>query len=481
MTSSTSFPERFQQLANEQANHPAVTDLERTLTFSELWTQATQLAHVYEEAGVRHGGIVSIALPTNASFVVATLASWIVGATPQPLSYKTAPVELRAILELSESSLLVGLGDDYGVPTLPDVAVAAHASTEELPLVASPAWKAPVSGGSTGRPKVIVAAQPAQSELVLPLGGLARITPDSTSLITAPLYHNGPFLFTMLTLLSGAQVVLTERFEAERTLRMIEEYSATWVYMVPTMMSRISKLPDEIRNAFDLSSLVTLFHLAAPCPPWLKHFWIDWLGPDVIWELYAGTEAQAVTVISGSQWLEHPGSVGPAVAGEITVLDPEGRPVPAGTVGEVWMRSTAGPTYRYMGAEAKTRDEGWESLGDLGYLDDDGYLYLCDRLADMVIVGGANVYPAEVEAALEEHPSVVGAVVIGVPDDDMGKRLHALIHLSADVSDDELREWCAPRLSPYKTPRTFERVDQPLRDDAAKVRRSSLSTERSGS
>jgi len=312
------------------------------------------------------------------------------------------------------------------------------------------------------------------------LAAMARITNEDTLLMTAPLHHNGPFLFSTVGLIAGAHVVLMDRFDAERSLQMIQDQHVTWTYMVPTMMSRISKLPDGTRLSYDLSSLRTLFHLAAPCPVWLKRLWIEWLGPDVIWELYAGTEAQAATVISGTQWLEHEGSVGPVVVGEMKILGTEGEALLPGTVGEVWMRSTSGPTYKYMGAEAKRNAEGWESLGDLGYMDEDGFLYLCDRLADMVIVGGANVYPAEVEAVLEEHPSVIGAIVIGLPDDDMGKRLHALVNVASPVTDEDLLEWCTGRLTRHKTPRTFERVDTPLRDDAAKVRRQSLTAERAG-
>jgi bile acid-coenzyme A ligase len=160
------------------------------------------------------------------------------------------------------------------------------------------------------------------------------------------------------------------------------------------------------------------------------------------------------------------------------ICDPDGKPLPTGEVGEVWMKSDAGPTYKYIGAEARSREDGWESLGDLGWMDADGYLYLNDRLTDMVLVGGSNVYPAEVEAALDEHPSVMSSCVIGLPDDDLGNRLHALVQLSGDASDDDLRAWCGERLTKYKVPRTFERVDEPLRDDAAKVRRSQLRAER---
>lgn len=218
----------------------------------------------------------------------------------------------------------------------------------------------------------------------------------------------------------------------------------------------------------------TVFHLAAPCPPHVKRAWIDWLGPERIMELYAGTESQAVTMIDGTEWLAHPGSVGRVVSGEMVARDAEGRDLPPGEVGEIWMRPPPGiSTYRYLGATANAHD-GWESLGDMGHFDADGYLYLADRRGDMVLVGGSNVYPAEVEAALIEHPRVVSAAVIGLPDDDYGNLVHAIIEVDGAVRDDELRAHLESRLVRYKIPRTFERSDTPLRDDAGKVRRSAL-------
>jgi bile acid-coenzyme A ligase len=343
-----------------------------------------------------------------------------------------------------------------------------------LPDVTSPSIKALMSGGSTGRPKLIVATNPAEAEGQLRFAAFMRMRPEDTALITAPLHHNGPFMTSTGTLTTGGHVVLPGRFDAETTLRLIEQHRAGWAYLVPTMMSRIWKLPDEVRHRHDLSSLHTVMHMAAPCPMYLKQAWIDWLGPDRILELYAGTEAQAATLITGTEWLEHPGSVGRPTTGDMQVCDEDGNPLPPGEVGEIWLRSRIGPTYRYIGATARSREDGWESLGDLGWMDADGYLYLSDRMTDMVLVGGSNVYPAEVEAALDEHPAVLSSCVIGLPDDDLGNRLHALIQLSTEVTDDELRSWCTQRLTKYKVPRSFERVTEPLRDDAAKVRRTAL-------
>jgi acyl-CoA synthetase (AMP-forming)/AMP-acid ligase II len=235
-----------------------------------------------------------------------------------------------------------------------------------------------------------------------------------------PLFHNGPIVWSCGALLAGNHVVVLTRFDAEATLAAIEHHGADIVYLVPTMMRRIWRLPPGVRDSYDLSTLRVVWHLAEPCPTWLKQAWIDWLGADRIIELYGGTEAQAATIITGREWLDHPGSVGRPTAGAMSVCDPDGVEVPPGTEGEIWMRSTArAPTYRYVGATPRTRPGGWESLGDVGWMDEDGYLYLGDRLSDMVVTGGANVYPAEVESAIQEHPSVRSCAVIGLSDDDL--------------------------------------------------------------
>jgi bile acid-coenzyme A ligase len=295
-----------------------------------------------------------------------------------------------------------------------------------------------------------------------------------------PLYHNGPLIWSWQALLWGDHVVVLPRFDAEATLAAIEEHRADIVYLVPTMMKRIWRLPEDVRDGYDLSSLRVVWHLAEPCPDWLKQVWIDWLGADRIVELYGGTEGQASTVITGSEWLAHRGSVGRPAAGEIMIADADGNPLPPGEMGEVWLRPTRSTaTYRYVGAEPRARDGGWESLGDMGRLDEDGYLYLGDRMQDMILTGGSNVYPAEVEAALQEHPLVRSCAVIGLPDDDLGQRVHAIVEADPDqVEVAELVAFLGERLVRYKVPRTVELVDDALRDDAGKVRRAALRAER---
>jgi bile acid-coenzyme A ligase len=275
-------------------------------------------------------------------------------------------------------------------------------------------------------------------------------------------------------------VVLLPKFDAEDTLQAIEEHRGSVLYMVPTMMKRILRIPDDVRLKYDMSSLRVVWHLAEPCPEWLKQAWIDWLGAERIFELYAGTEAQTATIISGVEWLTHRGSVGRVIPGTVKITAENGDELPVGEMGEVWMRSLReSPTYRYVGATARTLEGGWESLGDMGRLDAEGYLYLGDRASDMILSGGANIYPAEIESALQEHPHVRSCAVIGLPDEDKGNIVYAIIEADREqVSEDDLKVFLSERLVTYKVPRSFEFVDMPLRDDAGKVRRSALREER---
>jgi bile acid-coenzyme A ligase len=488
-----SFPHQLSLLAAAAPDRLAVVCGGRTLTRMELDRAANRLARDLAARGVGLGDFVTVALPNSIEWFVSYVAIWKLGAIPQPVSAKLPPRELAAIVELAAPKVVIGVepGTEMGqflpadLVCLPkgyqppeDVADSPLADSGIEDRI-SPAWKAPTSGGSTGRPKLIVSGDPAVIDTEAdPAVMLSR---DGCLVMPGPLYHNGPAVWSCQALLCGSTVVLLERFDAEATLAAIEEHRADVVYLVPTMMKRILRLPDEVRFGYDLSSLRVVWHLAEPCPQWLKQAWIDWLGPERIVELYAGTEAQAVTTIIGTEWLEHRGSVGRVITGEIKICDPEGNELPAGQQGEVWMRAShrVDPTYQYLGAEAKQLDGGWESLGDMGWFDADGYLYLGDRLADMILTGGSNVYPAEVESALQEHPAVKSVVVIGLPDEDRGNSVHAIVEADpTEVTTDELLTFAAERLAKYKLPRTVEYVDVPLRDEAGKVRRSTLRTER---
>ncbi|RZV47388.1 MAG: acid--CoA ligase [Acidimicrobiales bacterium] len=467
--------------ANARSDHVAVTLSGSQLTFGELEVRATNLAHHLLSLGVEPADYVTIAEPNSFEWFTAFLACWKLGATPQPVSSRLPPLELAAIVDLADSPVVIGM-EHATRPWLPRgfIAPPAPAGWSPPAVPPSPAWKAPTSGGSTGRPKLIVSGDPAiwTSSLV----GLARVIgarADGTTVMPGPLYHNGPLIWSWLTLLSGGNVALLPRFDAESTLAAIQENTAESIYLVPTMMQRMWKLPNDTKYAYDLSSLRVAFHLAEPCPKWLKEAWIDWIGADVLFELYGGTEAQCFTVLDGNEWLAHPGSVGKPLMGELKIMDEDGNDLPNGETGSVWMRNTARetPSYIYIGDEAEEQD-GWECLGDMGWMDDDGYLYLADRRKDMILVGGANVFPAEIEAAIGAHPKVRSSAVIGLPDKDKGNRIHAIVD-AVDLDSPELTEFLAERLVTYKIPRTYEFVKEPLRDDAGKVRRTALVAERS--
>ncbi|WP_051516017.1 AMP-binding protein [Candidatus Blastococcus massiliensis] len=473
---------RIGELAREHGDATAVVCEGTTRTWAELDSRTNRLARALLARGVVLGDLVTIGLPNSVEFVEACIACWKAGAVPQPVSAAMPPLELQGVVELAAPPLVVARGElplDRPIADVDELLAEAD-DDAPLPPVVSPAYKAPTSGGSTGRPKLIVSGQ---TGVVEPFGALVwRHRPGGVMVMPGPMYHNGPFTSAMAGLLNGSALVLMPRFDAEEVLRLVERHRATWLYLVPAMMSRIWRLPDDVRARYDVASLETVYHLAAPCPAWLKEVWIDWVGPEVLMELYAGTEAQAGTIISGAEWLEHRGSVGKVAYGEMTILGPDGEQVPPGTVGEVYLRRAPGqgPSYRYIGAEARTRGN-WESLGDVGWMDEDGYLYLADRRTDMILVGGSNVYPAEVEAALDEHPQVASSAVIGLPDDDLGQVVHAIVQPAPglDAIDlDDLRRHLAERLVRYKQPRTFELVGEPLRDDAGKVRRSQLLADR---
>lgn len=480
-----SFSVRFQELADSGPDTKAITFGQESITYGECNDAAIRFGRRMLDLGVAAGDYVTIAEPNSIEFLITTVACWKIGAVPQPVSARLPGMELQQIVELAESALVVGASVEN------QQCLAAGAATDEatlaldvepLPDVTSPAWKAPTSGGSTGRPKLIVSGDPSvYSASLMGLADVIGCTPEETMVMPGPLYHNGPFIWSCLTLLTGGHVALLPRFDAEQTLQQVQQHQASAIYLVPTMMQRIWKLDDDTKFGYDLSSLRVAFHLAEPCPKWLKQEWIDWIGPEVLFELYGGTEGNMFTVIDGNEWLQHPGSVGKPLMGEVKICDPDGTEVSVGAEGEVWMRhgSRETPTYHYIGDETDSRD-GWESLGDMGWVDEDGYLYLGDRRKDMILVGGANIYPAEVEAAIGAHPKVLSSAVIGLPDEDRGTRIHAIVQRSpsSDLTERQLLDFLADRLVTYKLPRTVEWATESLRDDAGKVRRSALQAER---
>ena len=466
--------EAFRGWSADNPHSLALTVGDRTLSYGELDLRSDTIARSFAVLGVQENDFVTVALPNSIGFVEACLAILKLGAVIQPVSSRLPLAERRAIVELADSRLVVGAesADHPGrrcVARLDDLEPADPSL--DLPLRVSEPWRATTSGGSTGRPKLIVGIGPAVVDLDRPdylLGSQGVV------LIPGPLYHGGPFLIGITSLFHGNHLVLEERFDAAETLRLIVRHAADYVLLVPTMMSRIWRL-DPGDRVVDLSSVRTVLHLAAACPHWLKQSWIDWIGADRLFELYGASDAPNRTFISGAEWLQHPGSVGLTKPGEFKITDLDGAELPTGEVGEIWMKPPPGqPERAYLiGAEQRQVD-GWTSVGDLGWLDDDRYLFIADRRADMIVTGGENVYPAEVEAALDQFPRVRSSAVLGISDDDLGWRVHAVVEVEPGVTEAELRAHMATLLVSYKAPRTYELVHERVRDDAGKVRKSTL-------
>jgi bile acid-coenzyme A ligase len=471
----TSISERLAQLAADSPNAVLLECGDDIRTAAEIEANSNRLAHLFTSLGVSENDFVTIALPNGVTFIESVFAIWKLGATPQPVSPKLPGAELEAIIELADPTLVLGIDP----ARLPGRAVLpfGFAIPPDMPATPQPVRfarfnRAPTSGGSTGRPKLIIDRRPAAvyADPLLPIGGAA--------VIPGPMYHTAPFQMSTRSILLGNRTVTFPWFDPEATLAAVSRTKALYLYAVPTMLSRMWKLPDDVRDAHDLSSLKVLLHTAAPCPEWLKRAWLGKVG-NALTELYSSSEGAVKLIIRGDEWLAHPGSVGrPRGGDEIKILNDDGNEVPAGTIGNVYMRSSGERDFEYRGAERIDTHDGFTTVGDMGHVDVEGYLYLADRRSDLILRGGANIFPAEVEAALEAHPAVRSVAVVGIPDDDLGKRIHAIVDAPGGANENELRSFVAERLVAYKCPESYEFVDGPVRDDAGKVRRTELARER---
>jgi bile acid-coenzyme A ligase len=453
---------------------PALTVDEHTLTFREVDLMTERAGHELLRLGVAFGDRVTLALPNSIDFIVAAIAILKVGASIAPVSHRLPLIERQAIIDLTRPSLVIGAdsAEHPGQRCVRQLDISTGEDVARLPTVVSDMWKVTTSGGTSGRPKLIVTTTPALVDLdakpdyLLPKRGVV--------LIPGPLYHTAPFTTSLLALFHGCHVIIESRFDARLTMELLERHRVNFVLLVPTMMNRIWKLPVDQRER-DVSSLTTVFHMAARCPTWLKQVWIDWLGPERIFELYGASDSPANAIINGTEWLAHPGSVGRPALGEMCIRDPDGRTLPPHELGEIWMRPPAGSSSRarVVGADSVSRD-GWTTVGDLGSMDAEGYVYIADRRSDMIVTGGENVFAAEVEAALDRHEGVLSSAVVGLPDDDLGQRVHAIVEVAHGVTEEQLRDHMVKHLTRYKTPRSYELTDRALRDDAGKIRKSDL-------
>lgn len=471
-----------------------------SVTYAELEERSRRLAAAFRSRGLKVGDHLAILLGNDHTFLEVAWAAQRAGLYYTPINDHLRPGEVQYVLDDCGASALVSsqaLADVVAKLDTSRVRVRISADGE-LPgyenyyqvLSTAPAAildeecegrEMLYSSGTTGRPKGVRKPLPGKrfgdpSSVLADIarGLTAGAGGDAVYLCPAPLYHSAPLVGSMSWQRVGGTVVLMEKFDARECLGLIERYRVTDAQFVPTMFVRLLRLPRREREHYDLSSLRTVLHTAAPCPVAVKREMIEWWGP-IIHEYYSGTEDLGATYISAQEWLAHPGSVGRPID-ECHIVGPDGNELPTGQVGVVYF--AGGRYFEYHGDPDKTasvtHDKGWRSLGDMGYLDADGYLYLTDRVAHMIISGGVNIYPQEIENVLIAHPMVADVAVIGVPDDEMGEAVKAVVQLTDCVAPDtdraaELIGYCRNELATYKCPRTVDFVDELPRDPNGKL------------
>ncbi|MHA7649604.1 class I adenylate-forming enzyme family protein [Mycobacterium sp. ML4] len=477
------FATKLTELAEQQRDDTAVTVVSvdgsaHALTFGELDARANQWGRALAARGAEKGSLVAIAIPNSMHLVLATLGCWKIGAVPIPMHWDLPEWERDRVRAVINPAVVV---DDISRWELDTFAAAAPRSP--LPTAISPTANGICSSGSTGVPKVILNLAPS---LWIPQQGepfLENWTPvpkPQRIMVPAPMYHTNGFA-PLLMLLGGDHLVILERFHAPTFVDTIERYRVTNFTATPTMLSRVAALPDIGRR--DLSSIVFILQGAAVMPPSLLHTWFELLSPEQIVMAYGMTENLGLTALRGDEWLSHPGSVGRGFRDtEIRILDADKRPLEPGEQGDVYLRAPMSAGYRYLGGAPPlpSTEDGFRSAGDIGHLDTDGYLHITDRRADMIISGGANVFPAEVESALSGHPGIADVVVIGLSDARWGRRVHAVVHAAGPLTEQQVIDYAKSRLAPYKVPKTVEFVDSIPRTAATKVNRSAMVAARGG-
>jgi len=447
---------------------PALIAGDEIVTYGDFDARSNAVAHGLAGLGVSAGDRVALHLPNSLAFFVAMDAIGKLGAAMVPINSHLTPAEVQFIVEDSGARVLLDDPDKLPVGDGPPLA-----------RVAAPS---PVfyTSGTTGRPKGVVhntTMDAARMEAMQQgLAALWGFVADDVYILSGPAYHAGPGGYAMTTLFVGGTVVVLERFDARRWLEAVDRHRVTASFMVPAHFIRILEVPETERAQYDLSSLRLIIHGAAPCPIDVKRRIMDALPSAQIWELYGASEGGA-TRIGPDEWRQRPGSVGTPWPGvEVRILDENDVPQPPGVDGLIYVAPAGGARFTYHGDDEKTagawRDDAF-TVGDVGHLDADGYLYITDRKADMVIRGGVNIYPREIEEALHAHPDVVDCAVFGIPDERDGEHLKAVVELrpGAKTQAGELGDFCRQQLARFKCPDEFEFVDALPRDDAGKVRK----------
>jgi long-chain acyl-CoA synthetase len=485
--------------------HPSGT----VVTFAELEARANRLAHHFRKAGLREGDTVAAILENNEHVHPVMWAARRSGLYYTLINTHLTPAEAAYIVDNSGAKAIIGsramravcegLVDHLpnGLPQLRLLADDDLDGWQRYPECVADEPETPIddevegdllqySSGTTGRPKGIrrnlTHLTPAQAPNVLSALLMAiGMSSDAVYLNPAPLYHTAPCLWSMSALAMGATVVVMEKFDPEQALDCIQRYRVTHGQFVPAMFVRMLKLPEAVRNSYDVSSLQRVIHAAAPCPVDIKKQMIDWWGP-IVDEYYSSSEGAGITFISADDWLTHPGSVGKPLLGEAHIVDENGDDVPRGQAGQIYfdVGSVSFEYHRDPEKTAQSRDKhGWVTVGDVGYLNDDGYLFLTDRRHHMIISGGVNIYPQEAENLLVTHPKVLDAAVFGIPDDEMGQSVKGVVQ-TIDPADatpefaDELLSWLRERLAHYKCPRSIAFEAQLPRSDTGKLYKQEL-------
>lgn len=488
---------------------------DRRLSTNDLNLRAARAATGLDSIGVKPGDIIALYLRNDFPFFEASLAAGILGVYPTPVNWHATPEEARYILENSGAKAIVIHADLYKnvghiipkgvhvftVETPPEIAAAYGATVGSAePAAGARDWSAWLEGfapwsheprpnpgtiiytsGTTGHPKGVRRSPPTQEQSDLAMRGLLAIFGLTTrpadqiiSVMVGPMYHAAPNAYGMVCARLGVTLHLEPRFDPEELLQMIERRRISHIHMVPIMFNRLLKLPDDVKRKYDLSSLEFVVHAAAPCPAPIKRAMIEWWGP-VINEYYGSTETGGVVFCTSDQWLSHPGTVGKAMAGaDVRITDAEGNSLPAGEVGEVTAAFPGIADFTYHKDDAKRRATakvGLIATGDLGYLDKDGFLYLCDRSKDMIISGGVNIYPAEIEAVLHRMPGVADCAVFGVPDDEYGEAVHACVQVlpGAQLDEQAIKGYLRDHLSGFKIPKSVDFCAELPREDSGKI------------
>lgn len=452
---------------------------ERIVSWRELDDRGDQVARHLDACGVGEGALVVVALKNSPEHFFATHGAWKAGASVVPLRWDLPEWERERILDIVDPAAVIsewtpGRQRRHVSPS----DLAATGATPVEPLVDRvPMYSRLITtSGSTGTPKLIVTPSPGMHDPDAPTSPMFAVGEDVLQLVTSPLYHTNGFT-CHLKLFSGSRLVVMERFDAALAVDLIERWQINHVILVPTMLQRIAALPGI--GDRDLSSLASVFYGGASLSPGVARTWLGLVAPERFWFQYGGSEGLGATMCDGIEWLAHPGTAGRPVNCEIRILGEDGAVLAPGEIGNILMRPLDGPsTFRYIGAPTPQPDpDGFLSYGDLGWLDDDGYLFIADRRVDMIVTGGANVFPAEVEMALIDHPAVDDVVVIGLPDDEWGHRVHAIVEPDG-LDVDELRAFLKQRIASYKVPKSFEFVDAMPRTTAGKINRAALAVER---